>query len=178
MEDASVFSIQYTTFARELAAGLTPSGLLDRYLTYIRKSTLSIIRPVASESGVEFRLLATRFCLLCFLPPSGDAERVVILRICGGLLVQRRQCDRGELRFIIDDASSGVTVTLQLSDYCPLILGNRNPSRIRYWLYRLTQAAIHRLVTVRFLALLYRDMAGPDARVRVVVGRVRGGRPL
>lgn len=69
-------------------------------------------------------------------------------------------------------------VTLQLSDYCPLILGSSSPSKIRYWLYRLTQSTIHRLVTIRFLMLLYRDLAGPSACVKVVTGQVREGQPL
>jgi len=69
-------------------------------------------------------------------------------------------------------------VSLQLSEFCPLILGSRSPSRIRFWLYRLTQAAIHRLVTVRFLVMLYREMCGVSARARVVAVKVREGQPV
>jgi hypothetical protein len=69
-------------------------------------------------------------------------------------------------------------VSLQLSEYCPLILGSSTPSPLRRWLYRLTQAAIHRLVTIRFLMLLYRDLAGSAAPAQVVNVNVREGRPV
>jgi len=177
VEDSSVFSSQSTVFPPELASGLTPCYLLERYLSYIRGTTLSIIRPFTSENGIEFRLLATRWSLVCFLPPTEEGGALV-LRICGGLLVQKHQCDRGELRLTAEHITSGTRVTLQLSDYCPLILGSPSPSKIRYWLYRLTQALIHRLVTVRFLVLLYRDYAGSSACVKVVANKDREGRPL
>jgi hypothetical protein len=59
-----------------------------------------------------------------------------------------------------------------------LILGSHSPSPVRIWLYRVTQAAIHRLVTVRFLSLLYHELAGPSAAVQVVNVAVRTGRPV
>lgn len=176
-EDSSVFSIQWTTFPREISEGITPALLLHRYLSYIRNATLSIVRPSLSENGIEFRLLSTDWSLISFLKPS-EEENTVILRICGGLLVQKRQCDRGELRFTVSEEPGGIMITLQLSDYCPLILGNASPSKIRYWLYRLTQSAIHRLVTLRFLVLLYRDLAGPHSCVKVVAGHVKQGIPV
>ncbi|MEI6213308.1 MAG: hypothetical protein WCP10_04315 [Desulfuromonadales bacterium] len=177
VDDYSVFSTQSTVFPPEIASDLTPGYLLERYLSYIRGATLSIIRPVTFENGIEFRLLATRWSLICFLPQAEEGSSV-ILRICGGLLVQKHQCYRGELRLTAEHETSGTRVTLQLSDYCPLILGNSSPSKIRYWLYRLTQAAIHRLVTVRFLVRLYRDFAGVTASVKVVAENSREGRPL
>lgn len=177
LEDSSVFSIQWSVFPRPLAAGLTPRLLLERYLSYIRRTTCGIIRPSCRESGIEFRLLGSSWSLISFLPPSEESGSIV-LRICGGLLVQSHQCDRGELRITVEQVAEGVQVALQLSDYCPLILGSASPSAIRRWLYRLTQAAIHRLVTVRFLVLLYRDLAGSTARIRVVAVKVREGRPV
>jgi hypothetical protein len=177
VEDSSVFSVQWSVFPTEIAAGLTPRHLLDRYLAYLRRTTLSVIRPTESATGVEFRLLASRLNLISFLPPETGGQSVT-LRICGGLLVQSHQCDRGELRFSIEPTPEGVKVTLQLSEYCPLILGSSAPSSVRRWLYRLTQAAIHRLVTIRFLVLLYRELAGRTSAVRVVNAGVRDGRPL
>jgi hypothetical protein len=115
--------------------------------------------------------------LISFLPQAEEG-RSLVLRICGGLLVQKRQCDRGELRLTAAHETSGTRVSLRLSDYCPLILGSPSPSKTRYWLYRLTQAAIHRLVTVRFLILLYRDYAGAYARVKVITAKNGEGRPL
>jgi hypothetical protein len=156
---------------------LTQRSLLERYLAYIRRATLSTIRPSESATGIEFRLLGSRLSLISFLPPeAGDTS--LTLRICGGLLVQSHQCDRGEMRFSVAPTPKGVKVSLQLSEYCPLILGSSAPSPLRRWLYRLTQAAIHRLVTIRFLTLLYRDLAGSAAPVRVVTVNVRDGRPV
>jgi hypothetical protein len=177
VEDSSVFSTQWSIFPSEIASTLSSRTILNRYLSYIRRITLSIIRPTKSDTGIEFRLLATRWSLISFLHPSVDCD-AVILRICGGLLVQKHQCDRGELRFMVEPVPGGIKVTLQLSDYCPLILGNVSPSRIRYWLFRLTQAAIHRLVTIRFLVLLYRDLAGSSVCVRVITGQIREGHLL
>jgi len=177
VDDASVFSVQWSVFPSGVAGNLSAGNLMQRYLTYIKSCTLNIIRPVQLDSGIEFRLLGSSLSLISFLPPSAEAEKVV-LRICGGVLVQPGQCDRGELRFGVEPGSDGVRVSLQLSEFCPLILGSRSPSRIRFWLYRLTQAAIHRLVTVRFLVLLYREMCGVSARARVVAVKVREGQPV
>ncbi|MBL0224354.1 MAG: hypothetical protein IPQ16_01865 [Geobacteraceae bacterium] len=177
VEDSSVFSVQWSTFPSQIASGLTPRHLLTRYLVYIRRATLSAIRPSESVTGVEFRLLGSHLSLISFLPPE-VGECYVTLRICGGLLVQSQQCHRGELRFTVEPTPDGSRVSLQLSEYCPLILGSSAPSPLRRWLYRLTQAAIHRLVTIRFLTLLYRDLAGSSAPVRVVSVNVRDGRPV
>lgn len=179
MEDSSVFSIQFSVFPRTIAVGLTPEILLTRYLDYIRACTATIIRPKTTVEGVEFRLLSGRTSLISFLPVVRDnTTNSAILHICGGVLVQPRQCRRGELRFGVEDNGEGVKVSLQLSDFCPLILGGPSPCFVRRWLYRLTQAAIHRLVTVRFLILLYRDLAGASAPVRLISARVRDGRPV
>lgn len=177
VDDASVFSVQWSVFPLSISDSLSPVNLMMRYLGYIRSCTLSIIRPLQLESGIEFRLFGSRLSLISFLPPSVEGEAVV-LRICGGFLVQPHQCHRGELRFTVEPQHEGIRVSLQLSEFCPLILGSPSPSRIRFWLYRLTQAAIHRLVTVRFLALLYRELAGSFVRVRVVNAHVREGEPV
>ncbi len=177
VEDNSVFSIQWSLFPDSLAAGMTPELLAQRYLEYIRSCTWSIIRPTLCENGLEFRLLNSRLSLITFLP-SAREEGALLFRICGGLLVQPRQCHRGELRFDVTAVAEGTRVSLQLSDYCPLLLGSSTPTLFRHWLYRLTQAAIHQLVTVRFLVLLYRDLAGLTSPVKVVNVRVREGRPI
>lgn len=175
--DSSVFSVQWSLFPAQIAAGLTPHHLMARYLAYIRRATLSFIRPSESATGIEFRLLGSRLSLISFLPPE-QRDEYVTLRICGGILVQPHQCDRGELQFGVEPTPESIKVSLQLSDYCPLLLGGSSPSPIRRWLYRLTQAAIHRLVTIRFLMLLYREMAGSSAPVRLVNVNMRAGRPV
>ncbi|MDD2580986.1 MAG: hypothetical protein PHR66_03225 [Desulfuromonadaceae bacterium] len=177
VEDASVFSLQRADLPAAIAGALSAEELLRRYLFYIRKCTLTLIRPVTLESGIEFRLAGTGRSLISFLPPICDKSSLT-LRICGGFLVQPRQCDRGELRFGAETAAENVRVSLQLSDFCPLILGGGSPSRLRFWLYRFTQATIHRLVTVRFLTLLYRELAGPYGRVRVKNIAVHAGKPV
>jgi hypothetical protein len=177
-EDSSVFSIQWSVFSPDIARSLTSRVIRKRYLEYLRSCTLTLIRPTATEAGVEFRLLTSSISLISFLPPDDSHEGLSVLRIRGGVLVQPRQCHRGELRFGVEESPDGTRVSLLLCDYCPLLLGGPSPSPVRFWLYRLTQALIHRLVTVRFLTLLYRDLAGPRAPVRLVRSRVREGRPL
>jgi len=177
VEDDSVFSVQWADLPLSMAGSLSAEELLYRYLGYIRKFTLTLIRPKIVENGIEFRLITTGLSLISFLPPEYSGE-FATLRICGGFLVQPRQCDRGELRFGIEHLPGSARASLQLSDFCPLLLGGRSPSLVRLWFYRLTQAAIHRLVTVRFLSLLCHELAGPSAGVRVVNVAVRDGKPV
>ncbi len=178
LEDSSIFSVQWSLFPAEIACDLTPVILLERYLGYLRSATWSVIRPAIAESGIEFRLLGYQKApLISFLPAVREGDDLVI-RICGGLLVQRRQCHRGQVRFGVETMAGGVKVSLQLSDYCPLLLGSSRPSLLRRWLYRLTQAAIHRLVTIRFLAQLYHDLSGLKVPVQVVAVQERQGRPV
>ena len=77
-----------------------------------------------------------------------------------------------------ETTNGGVKVTLQLSDYFPRLLGSRTPSLPRKWLYRLTQALIHRIVTVRFLARLYRELEGEKVRFRTVKVYVQSGEDI
>lgn len=176
-EDASVFSVQWADVPAPLAGVLSAEKLLVRYLDYVRICTRALIRPVTGANGIEFRLLGTGLSLISFLPPIYE-ENFTTLRICGGYLVQPRQCDRGELRFGVEHLPEKVRVSLQLSDFCPLLLGGRSPSLVRFWLYRATQAAIHRLVTIRFLSLLYRELAGHSADVQIINVSVRAGKPV
>ncbi|HEX8961062.1 MAG TPA: hypothetical protein VF775_05775 [Geobacteraceae bacterium] len=174
--DSSVFSVQWMTLPPRHAPAITPDRLLERYLAHVRRFTLSLVRPVRSAEGIEFRLLATRLSLLSFGAPIAEGDGVTsstTLRISGGYLVQPRECDRGELSFITDPGSEGIRITVRLADYCPLLLGSRRPSGWRKLLYRLTQALLHKHVTTRFLARLYHELEGRGRRVRVV--KVSGG---
>jgi len=174
-EDNSVFSIQWIDLPAELCDAMTPERLLERYLATIRRMTLGLIQPMQTEEGVAFRLIGL-FPLLCFLPPVPEKSGLA-LRICGGLLVQRDQCDRGEMLFQCEPLpEERVRVSLRLSDYCPLLLGSQHPSVIRRWLYRLTQATLHRLVTIRFLALLYRELGGTAGSVETLQVQIREGK--
>ncbi len=178
MQDASVFSVQWLDFPLASSAGLTPEAVFDRYLLHIRRFTVGIIRPRVTAAGVELRLLASSLSLITFAPPELEIEDLtaaLLLRICGGFLVQQQQCHRGEFRFAINRGSEALRVTVQLSDYCPLILGSSRPSGLRKWLYRLTQAFIHKLVTIRFLARLYREIVGTGPALKVMRVSLRSG---
>ncbi|MDO3378954.1 hypothetical protein [Geoalkalibacter halelectricus] len=180
LDDSSVFSVQWLVLPRDLAAEVTPEFLLERYLSYLRRFTASLVRPQRETERLGFRLLGTRRNLIEFNAPEFVADggrRSVILTIRGGFLVQPDRCDRGRLEFTTEETTEGLRVSLQLSDYCPLLLGSAKPSWVRRRLYRLTQAAIHKVVTVRFLLVLYRELAGPQACVKVVPAQVRKGRP-
>lgn len=172
--EGTVFSIQWTIFPPEVAPGLTATALLERYLTHIRRFTLSIVRPHVAPEGVFFQLAGTKWSLLTFLPVEAEGDRVR-LRISGGFLVQREECRSGEISFSVEPVPTGSRAAVTLRDFCPLLLGSRRPSLLRKWLYRLTQAYIHRLVTVGFLARLSRELLGRGRCVRVVDVHVRDG---
>ncbi len=86
-EDASVFSVQWADLPVAMADALSAEKLLTRYLGYIKKCTLTLIRPVTLDNSIEFRLIGTGRSLISFLPPV-CADGSVILRISGGFLVQ------------------------------------------------------------------------------------------
>lgn len=176
--DESVFSIQWVVLPAADASDLTTERLLEFYLAWIRRFTLTLVRPAITMTGIEFRLFGSLLPLLTFTLPRHEqtphGERAV-LQITGGVLVQPRQCDRGELELRVERVAAGVKLTLQLSDYCPLLLGSPRPSRWRKWLYRLTQAYIHKVVTVRFLARIYRQVEGVKPGIRVVRVVLREG---
>jgi hypothetical protein len=176
-EDDSVFSVQWADLPVTITGALSAEELLISYLGYIKKCTFTLIRPLTQENGIEFRLIGSGQSLISFLPPL-YTESFATLRICGGFLVQPRKCDRGELRFGVEHHPGRVRVSLQLSEFYPLIFGDRPPSPVRFWLYCVTQAALHRLVTLRFLSLLYRELAGHSVGVRVLNVAVRAGKPV
>jgi hypothetical protein len=176
-DDHSVFSIQWLVIPRQFPHP-SSAELLALYLRYLEKCTLKIVRPVQTGEGVEFRLMKSSRALIKFCQPqhvtTDNGERTV-LHIAGGLLVQQDQCERGKLEFIVEQTSAGSRLTLKLSDYCPLLLGSTQPSLWRKWLYRFTQAYIHKIVTVRFLSMVYRRITGKGVRKGVVNMVVRQG---
>jgi len=177
-DDHSVFSIQWVVIPREFHYSLSSAELLEWYLRYIQKYTLNVIRSVQTADGIEFRLMRSSRALMRFCQPQhiqvGDGE-ITVLHIAGGMLVQQKQCDRGQLEFIVEKTSAGSRVTLKVSDYCPLLLGSNNPSLWRKWLYRFTQACLHKIVTVRFLAMVYWRVTGKPVKKGVVKIVVRQG---
>lgn len=180
-QDASVFSIQWTDLPASVAVGLSADMLFQRYLEAVQRQTAGLVRPRQDGVRTVFLLLG-RYPLLEFTAEGtaddGNGGDCRSLQIVGGVLVQSGECTNGRLLFSTAPMQDGtVRVTLQLMDYCPLLLGTGKPSWFRRWLYRLTQAALHRLVTVRFLAGLYRELTGSGAYVRVVKVQIREGLP-
>lgn len=181
LQDSSVFSIQWMVFPPNLAMSLTPEHMLNRYLHYVQAFTLSLIKPFIAPHKVEFRLLRSQISLISFTGPDFDSDEKstrLTLRISGGILVQRDNCSRGDLSFITKHSRYGIKAILQLSDYCPLLLGNNRPSQLRKTLYRFTQAYIHRIVTVKFLSRLYREMAGIEQPIKMVRVKVKNGEEI
>ncbi len=178
LRDSSVFSIQWMVFPQRHSETLSPSYLLERYLHHIRYFTFSVIRPYRTDTQLEFRLLNSHISLISFtdtLSRDSALPNSASISICGGILVQRENNHRGELSFITKPIHSGLKVILQLSDYCPLLLGSDKPSYWRKLFYRLTQAYIHKIVTVRFLSRLYLDLEGVTPNIRVVKVKVMKG---
>jgi len=177
-EDYSVFSIQWVVIPESYGQDFTPGELIRLYLAYIRFFTYPFVTPEVTPDGIEFRLLRTSHSMLKFDAPQHTGTphgKKATLRISGGFLVQQGQCDRGELDFIVEQVADGTKLTLQLSDYCPLLLGSLKPSLWRKWLYRLTQAYIHKVVTVRFLSRVHKKIVGYNAPVKVVRAKLRSG---
>lgn len=177
-EDQSVYSIQWVVLPAEAAAGLTAAVVLQLYLDYLERVTVKFIRVVAVDSTIEFRVAGTSLALLSFAAPEfkqmGGGEKCSLL-ISGGVLVQPKECDRGQLDFLIEPVVNGCRVALRLSDYCPLILGSRRPARWRKWLYRFTQAYLHKVITVRFLEGVYGKFSSQSLKKGVIRIAVRDG---
>lgn len=177
-EDQSVYSIQWVVIPADAAAGLSAAAVLQLYLDHIERVTAKLIRVVAVGRSVEFRIVGTQLALLSFAGPqfekSDRAEKCSLL-ISGGALVQPKECDRGQLDFLLTPVANGCRVVLRLSDYCPLLLGSRRPARWRKWLYRCTQAYLHKVITVGFLAGLHEKIGGQHSRKSVVRIVVRQG---
>lgn len=168
LEDSSVFSIQSAIFPYDLKDVVTAEYLLRRYLQSIKEITLSAVIPVVEDDSISFSLFGIKsLSLITFLPTIFEKDSAII-RICGGILVQKDQCDRGELLFSVKESDIGLKVTLQLSDYCPMLLGSAKPSAIRRFFYKITQSAIHKIVTVKFLAKLYEELTGITPKIEVV----------
>jgi hypothetical protein len=178
LDDYSVFSIQWMLFPGSCIEKLYPDELLSRYLHFVRRCTLSIIRPLRNNRCIEFRILNTGLSLISFNNPSFDLcgdSKTVTLPICGGLLVQTGKNAQGKLSFIVRPAGKGFKVILKLTDFCPRLLGKGRPSRLRKTVYRLTQAHIHKMITVKFLAKLYSDLEGVSPCINIVRAGMKKG---
>lgn len=179
-ENQAVFSLQQLLIPARLDS-FSADDLRRRYYAYLRRCFWGIIKVVERADGVDFCLGPTGLVLLGFTVPRGVTTELgdkSVLRLAGGLLVQPGECDRGQLEFIVERDAASTRISLQLSDYCPLLLGSRRPTRLRKWLYRLTQASIHKLVTLRFLRRLFRQLTGKRPPERAVEIALRRGEKI
>ncbi|MBJ6751317.1 hypothetical protein [Geomonas anaerohicana] len=178
LPDSSVYSVQWIDLPVEAAVRGTPAFLLEHYFKVVRRCTLGLITPVMGPGGVEFRITGTRYALLAFSAARFETDqetRAVHLCISGGILVQPGECDSGMFSLLNTTRPDGGRVTVQLSDYCPLLLGSRSPSRLRKLCYGMTQSFFHKVVTIRYLASLFRELSGVKAQVTVRNVVVRQG---
>jgi len=180
-EDHSVFSIQWVVLPPGSERELTSERLLQLYLDYVRRFTLGIIHSFKNDNGIEFRLTGSSVAIIRFSPPlpesTADGEKTT-LRITGGVLVQLKECDRGQFEFFVESTESGCRVTLKLSAFRPFLLGSSRPPLWRKWLYRLTQAYIHKVVTIHFLTMVYRKIAGEKLKKGVMRIAIRKGEDI
>ncbi len=160
-EGHSVFSRQWIKIPHIDNSFFTPAFLVECYLEFIRKCTLFVVQPVQRGDKTVFTLFGSSFPLLIFSSPEyseNDRCQTAALRIEGGLLVQRNECGKGMFSLIIELVEEGVQVAVQVCDYCPLLLGGPRPSPVRKWLYRWTQAFIHKVIVSGFLCHLSRRL--------------------
>jgi hypothetical protein len=179
--DGSVFSAQSLSFPSSCRDAVTTEAMLDSYLIHVRRTTHSLVRPVADGSGIRFTLFGLPVALLRFAPPqriAGAGREELRLQITGGVLVQREESHSGTFSFIISRVAGGVQVAVELADYCPMLLGSRHPSIFRRVLYQLTQARIHMSTGVKYLSTLYRDVTGHEAIPRKVKVSLRPGKEI
>lgn len=167
--DGTVHSHQWMVMPGTCAPGLSVEDIVARYLAFLRSCTLGLVNPELNADGIALRLLGLPLIRLCLPVVTRDKTAThADLFINGGLLVQRDSCSRGQLRFSIISTPEQIRVEIRLSDYCPLFLGSHTPTRFRKWLYHITQASIHKLVTIRFLAILCSDLTGIKPPFNVV----------
>jgi hypothetical protein len=166
-DDLSVYSRQWIEFTSPDLRVLTPAFLVGKYLAFVQKCTLCLVQPLRIDGRIAFSFLGTSLYLLIFSGPEfreTDHSQTATFCIDGGLLVQRNECGKGMLSFIIEDLAEGVLVAVEVSDYCPLLLGGVTSTKLRKWLYRCSQALIHKVITSRFLGHLQRQLEHSPAR--------------
>src|SRR5665647_324133 len=167
--DGTIHSHQWLVLPATSAPDLAVEDIVVRYLAFLRFCTLGLVNPERNADGIALRFLGLP--LICFCLPvvtRNETATHADLFINGGLLVQRDSCSRGQLRFSIISTQEQIRIEIRLSDYCPLFLGSHTPTRFRKWLYHITQASMHKLVTIRFLATLCRDLTGIKPPFNVV----------
>jgi len=177
--DGTVFSVQSLDLPKAMATAVDARSVMDRYFAFIRSHTLGFVRPTTTAAGgVEFRLLSFRLSLLSFSPPRYQCNRngtAASLDLSGGVLMQG-PCASGVFSLVTEEVGENIRVTVQLDRFRPALMGcDTPPTAPRRFLYRLTQASVHKRATIAFLMRFYREFSGVKARSEVKEVRLREG---
>jgi hypothetical protein len=182
LDDSSVFSIHWLVLTGFLWPLPSPMLLTSRYLLYIRRSTHALVRPVVDEKGFHFRVSGFPFVLLRFDGPviqCNERGQSATFSLSGGLMSRVQSGQRCTLVFACQKITQGIKVTVQLSGYCPLLIGKRNPpSRFRIWLYRQIQAKPHKKLTIAFLHSLSHELTGRQTVFKILPVKIKNGREI
>src|SRR4051795_3625787 len=154
--------------------------LARTYWRFLTRVSLGLIRVRYTPDSRQVVLLARPFKLLTFRAPEYQTEpRLgrVTWRIDRGLLVAPRGRGKGYLRIEVErreDWSDGpgglqiARVTSEVGNFYPMIAGWGWFAKIGRFIYRITQLAIHAVVTEAFFRSLARLDLAPS-----VVGALR-----
>ena len=155
--------------------------LARTYWRFLSQVSLGLLRVLYTEDGREIALIRRPFVLLAFHRPAYEMAEdggTVTWRIERGLLVAPAGRSRGYLRLSVqrprhDNGSELITatVTSEVANFYPLIVGWGWFSRVGRHLYRITQLRVHVILTHAFLRSLARLDLAPS-----VVGALKGRR--
>ena len=179
--------------SRQVADIYLPQSELDRvwnaeylerlartYWRFLTRVSLGLIRVKYLPDARQVVLLTRPFVLLTFKAPEYEAEAThgsVTWRIDKGLLVAPHGRGKGYLRIEVDrredwsDGAGGLQiarVTSEVGNFYPMIGGWGWFAKIGRFIYRITQLAIHAVVTDAFFRSLARLDLAPS-----VVGAMR-----
>src|SRR4051794_17042012 len=154
--------------------------LARTYWRFLTRASLGLIRVLYAPDRRDVVLIARPFRLLTFHAPEYDAEATrgtVTWRIRSGLLVAPHGRGKGYLRISVErredwsDGPGGLQiahVTSEVGNFYPTIAGWGWFANIGQFIYRITQLAIHAVVTDAFFRSLARLDLAPS-----VVGALR-----
>jgi len=157
--------------------------LARTYWRFLSQVSFGLLRVLYTEHGRELALVRRPFVLLAFDRPDYEMAEdggTVTWRIEGGLLVAPAGRSKGYLRLSVqrprhDDGAELVTatVTSEVANFYPLIVGWGWFSRLGRHLYRITQLRVHVILTHAFL----RSLARLDLAPSVVGALKEAGEP-
>jgi hypothetical protein len=168
--DGSITSRQIAevTLPREELEKIWSPEYLERlartYWRFLTRVSLGVLRVLYTQDSREIVVLTRPLVLLRFHAPEYDVEAdrgSVTWRIHRGLLVAPQGRDHGYLRITVERLSEGVDevklrVSSEVASFFPTLAGWGWFSRFGRPIYRVTQLAIHVVVTHAFLRSLAR----------------------